>query len=104
MKLKLETVDMPEERFRAFAEFLGWTPTVMTEDLSPNVPVENPQTFLDFFEARYGGLIRDDVARFRAQVAEAEAAAARAALEAELAETREAERETAAQIVGFEVA
>jgi hypothetical protein len=101
MKLKLETVDMPEVKFRAFAEFLGWTPTVMTEDLSPNVPIDNPQTFVSFLEARYGSPIRNDVARFRAQVAEAEANYARAALEETLAAARETERAAAAQIVSF---
>lgn len=103
MKLKLETVEMPEERFALFAQFLGWTPTVMTTDLSPNVPVENPQTFLGFFEARYGSPIREDVARFRAHQAEAQAAEARAALEAGLAAALEAERAAAAQIVSFAV-
>lgn len=98
MKLKLETVDMPEAKFRAFAEFLGWTPTAMTQDRSPDVQIENPQTYLAFLEARYGSPIRNDVARFRASVAEAEARAAREAANRAL----ETEKLAAAQIVSFE--
>lgn len=102
MKLKLETAEMPEAKFRAFAEFLGWAPTAMTQDLSPNVEIENPQTYLAFLEARYGSPIRDDVARFRASVAEAEARAARAAADRALSEALESEKVAAARIVSFE--
>ena len=101
MKLKLETAEMPEAKFKAFAQFLGWTETVMTEDLSPNVPVENPQTFAAFLEARYGGPIREDVASFRLSLAEARHRETLAAAAADLSAAREAERAAAAAIVEF---
>lgn len=92
---------MPETAFETFARFLGWQPNVMTQDLSPNVTIENPQTFVEFLHERYGGPIRVDVARFRAAQAEADANAARNAIDVGLASELEAQRQAAAQIVTF---
>ena len=53
MKLKLETIDLPEATIQNFAEFCGWKEKVMTETESPNYEIDNPVSFADFLKDRF---------------------------------------------------
>lgn len=70
MRIKYQSADVSEETMRNFAIFLGWSPKVMTTDLSPNVEIDNPQLFTDFIKVKYGFPIQNDLTRFNMQEAE----------------------------------
>lgn len=75
MIIKIQSVDLPEATIKNFAQFIGWSEFIMTTDQSPNVEIENPQTFTQYIEEKYGSPIRNDVSRWNLQTAEAEAQA-----------------------------
>lgn len=70
MKITKTSVELPEERFKALAIFMGWSETVMTETESPNYPVNNPQSFTDFIIEKDSAFMLDWLKRFNMQEAE----------------------------------
>ena len=65
LKIKLESIDLPEELFKAFAtKFCGWTEKVMTTTESPNYEVDNPVSYTDAIKDKYGTPIWLDIAQF----------------------------------------
>lgn len=85
MKLKFISQDLPQKTWQNFAIKLGWTPTVMTTDLSPNVPVPNPKTFVAFITERYANPLWNDLAEFNSQSAVKQAEANKLKIENDLA-------------------
>lgn len=68
MKIKLESVDLPEETFKIFAiKYCDWTEKVMTTTESPNYEIDNPVTFTDAIKNKYGTPIWKDVAQFNSE-------------------------------------
>lgn len=70
MKITKTSVELPEARFKALAQFMGWTEQVMTTDLSPNVPIDNPQSFTDYIIEKDSAFMKDILVRFNLQEAE----------------------------------
>lgn len=65
MKIILQSKDLPEEVWKAFAiKCCGWTEKVMTVDLSPNEEIDNPKPFIDAIIQRHVNPIWDAIAEF----------------------------------------
>ena len=69
MKLTFKTQDLPDASWINFAKFLGWQEQILTTDLSPNVFIDNPQTYKDFVISRYSDSIYKDLTAFNIKVA-----------------------------------
>lgn len=70
MKITKTSIDLPEERFKALAIFMGWTEKVMTTTESPNHEIDNPQSFTDFIIEKDSAFMADTLKRFNMQEAE----------------------------------
>lgn len=99
MKLKLESIDLKEEVWKAFAIKNGWQEKVMTVDLSPNVEVDNSQSFVDFIVNQYGNPIWADIAEFNVQESQKKADEIKAKADDELAIAQEEALNNAKEIV-----
>jgi hypothetical protein len=71
MKIRQETVDLPEEQIIAFAQFLGWQNKV--SDIGENGeqvfdeegnPKMKEYSYVEFFNKRYGALPKADLKDF----------------------------------------
>jgi len=70
----------------------GWTRTVMTTDLSPNVSIENPQTALQFLDKKFNEPLREAIKEYRLKEAKALADSKIAEAQAELKAIEEADK------------
>lgn len=71
MKITKTSVELPEEKFKALAIFMGWKEKIMTETESPNYEIDNPQSFTDFIIEKDSAFLTDILKRFNMQEAEA---------------------------------
>jgi len=76
MRIKYQSADVSEETMKAFASYdfkdgvKPWTEKIMTTDLSPNVLIDNPQTYSDYIKERYGSPISKNLVKFNMKDAE----------------------------------
>lgn len=99
MIIKIQSADLPEATIKNFAQFVGWKEFVMTTDQSPNVEIENPQTFLQYLEEKYSTPIRNDVANWNLQEATAQANALKQEADEIIAQAKLEADEIAMQII-----
>ncbi len=71
MQITKKSVDLPEERYKALAIFMGWEEKIMTTTESPNYEIDNPQSFVDFIIEKDSAFMLDVLKRFAMQEAEA---------------------------------
>lgn len=75
MIISIKSINLPEETIKDFATFIGWKEFVMTTTESPNYEIDNPQTYTQFIEEKYGTPIWKDISNWNLQTAEMEAKA-----------------------------
>lgn len=70
MRITKSTLDMPEERYKALAEFMGWKENILTTTESPNYEIPNPQSFTEYLIEKDSAFMIDWIKRFNMQEAE----------------------------------
>lgn len=105
MILKVTSTDMQEDSWKDFALMkCNWQEKVMTTNLSPNVLIDNPQTFMDAIVAQYGTPIWTAVSDFNAQVGQQAFNTAVATAQTALDEAKAQADALAKQIITVEIA
>lgn len=65
MKIIQQTIDLPEELWKAFTiKYTNWTEKTMTTDLSPNIEIDNPITWQETIKIKYHIPILNDISEF----------------------------------------
>lgn len=85
MKLTFTTLDFDETTWADFAQSIGWTEKIMTNDQSPNIEVDNPTGFKEYIIEYYGNQLYIDLANFNISQIKAQTDAQIAAAEEALA-------------------
>ena len=75
MRITKSTAEMPEERYKALAIFMGWNEQIMTTTESPNYEIPNPQSFTEYLIEKDSAFMLDWIKRFNMQEAELQAKA-----------------------------
>jgi hypothetical protein len=103
MRIILQSIELPEATVKNFAEFLGWKERIMTENQSPNYEIDNPQTFLEFINNKFGTPIWEAISAWNLQQAQALAKAKIDAANQEVEAARVLADQRAKEVVTIEV-